>query len=177
MGVPTPTGGGGAVYAPLPRLAESPPSHGSADMVWRPSQWGWAGRGPSEFGECVSLCLDSAEGAFHRRTWGSQHPWPEELCSSRNLIIQAKITIIDYPAERRTAVFANRDGPGVIKQGSGGASLPLRPSPPGRVVGRGGRRARVEAGGEPLLVPEMQGRPRPCLAHTWSVAGPQQESV
>lgn len=108
MGVPTPTGGG-AVYAPLPHPAESPPSHGSADMMWRPSQWGWAGRGPSEFGECVSLCLDSAEGALHRRMWGSQHPWPGELCSSRNLIIQAKITIIDYPAERRTAVFANRE--------------------------------------------------------------------
>lgn len=111
------------------------------------------------------------EGSFHKRTWGSQHPWPNELCPSRNLISQAKITIIDYPAEQRRAVFANSEAEnrlrtsqptslpwGVISRAPG-ASLPLHPSPRARVVGPGRRHDGVEDGGTPVFIPEMQGRP------------------
>lgn len=74
---------------------------------------------------------------------GKSAPQPNELCSSGNLIIQAGITITDYPAERRRAVFADSEAenqlpracPPVSSNKAPGASLPLCPSPPAQVGG------------------------------------------
>lgn len=105
------------------------------------------------------------------RTCGSQYPWPNELCPSRNPIIQAKNTITDYPAEQWRAVFANSEAenqlpisqpmslPWGILSRAPGTSLPLHPSPPARVVGQGGQRGGVEEGGTPPFIPEVQGSP------------------
>lgn len=46
---------------------------------------------------------------FPRVCSGTQRPWSDELCSSMYLITEAKISIIDHPAEWLRAVFANRE--------------------------------------------------------------------
>ena len=60
-----------------------------------------------ELGKCNLLCLDLAKESFLGCAWELQHPWSNELCFSMNLIMVAKISIIDYPAGWLRAVFAN----------------------------------------------------------------------
>lgn len=70
-------------------------------------QAGLGGDPPPELRKYILLCLDFAKESFLGCAWELQGSWSNELCFSTNLIMVAKISIIDYPAGRLRAVFAN----------------------------------------------------------------------